>query len=104
LFVREGLSYLTESHSDGYEQMFKEQSIRNKMIEDIKSIYRHKFIEITGISQSLFSEPGQLPQNLDFLAGKEEITNIWTINVTYGLLLSFRRSFPQKSWITFHLY
>jgi hypothetical protein len=54
--------------------MFKEQSISNKMIEDIKSIYRHKFIEVTGISQSLFSEPGQLPQNLDFLAEKEEIT------------------------------
>ena len=74
LFVREGLSYLTENQNDGYEQMFKEQSIRNKVIEDIKSIYRHKFIEVTGISQSLFSEPGQLPQNLDFLAGKEEIT------------------------------
>ncbi|WP_228414072.1 type VI secretion system baseplate subunit TssF [Chryseobacterium sp. CH21] len=74
LFVREGLSYLTETQNDGYEQMFKEQSIRNKVIEDIKSIYRHKFIEVTGISQSLFSEPGQLPQNLDFLAEKEEIT------------------------------
>jgi hypothetical protein len=73
------------------------------MIEDIKSIYRHKFIEITGISQSLFSEPGQLPQNLDFLAEKKKLQDIWTINRTYGLLLSFRRSFPQKSWITFHL-
>ncbi|WP_343658560.1 type VI secretion system baseplate subunit TssF [Chryseobacterium sp.] len=74
LFVREGLSYLTENRNDGYEQMFKEQSIRNKVIEDIKSIYRHKFIEVTGISQSLFSEPGQLPQNLEFLTEKEEIT------------------------------
>ncbi|MBO9690949.1 type VI secretion system baseplate subunit TssF [Chryseobacterium sp.] len=74
LFVREGLSYLAENRNDGYEQMFKEQSIRNKVIEDIKSIYRHKFIEVTGISQSLFSEPGQLPQNLEFLTEKEEIT------------------------------
>lgn len=73
LFVREGLSYLSETTPDGYEQMFKEQSIRNKVIEDIKSIYRHKFIEITGLSSSLFSEPGQLPQNLEFLSGKEEI-------------------------------
>jgi len=73
LFVREGLSYLTNSQQDGYEQMFREQSIRNKAIEDIKSIYRHKFIEITGLSNSLFSEPGILPQNLDFLNEKEEI-------------------------------
>ena len=92
LFVREGLSYLTESAPDGYEQMFKEQSIRSKVIEDIKSIYRHKFIEVTGLSSSLFSEPGQLPQNLDFLANKEEIVK-YIANKRY-LWLTFE--FPPQ--------
>ncbi|MCJ8153486.1 type VI secretion system baseplate subunit TssF [Chryseobacterium sp. SSA4.19] len=74
LFVKEGLTYLTNSHTaDGYEQMFREQSIQNKLIEDVKSIYRHKFIEISGLSDRLFSEPGKLPENLDFVDYKEEI-------------------------------
>jgi hypothetical protein len=82
--------------------MFKEQSIQNKIIEDIKSVYHHKFIEVKDF-KTLFSEPGQLPENLDFLDYKEEITNISTEKNSYGLLLSFRRSFPLKSWIIFHL-
>jgi hypothetical protein len=53
--------------------MFREQSIQNK-IEDIKSVYHHKFIEISGLSTSLFSEPGQLPENLSYVDYKEEIT------------------------------
>ena len=97
------MSYLTESQNDGYEQMFKEQSIRNKVIEDIKSIYHHKFIEVTGISQSLFSEPGQLPQNLDFLTGKKEITKFLdNKKLSVALRLSFHHSFQQKSWIISH--
>jgi hypothetical protein len=74
LFVKEGLTYLaSNSQTDGYEQMFREQSIQNKLIEDVKSIYRHKFIEISGLSNRLFSEPGKLPENLDFVDYKEEI-------------------------------
>jgi len=73
LFVREGLTYLKNNQADGYEQMFKEQSIQNKLIEDVKSVYHHKFIEVKGISESLFTEPGKLPENLNFLDYKEEI-------------------------------
>jgi len=73
LFVKEGISYLKNSQSEGYEQMFHEQSIQNKIIEDIKSIYHHKFIEISGLSRSLFTDPGKLPLNLDFLEGRDEI-------------------------------
>lgn len=73
LFVKEGLTYYKNSEPDGYEQMFREQSIQNKIIEDIKSIYHHKFIEISGISSALFSEAGKLPDNLDFVDYKEEI-------------------------------
>jgi hypothetical protein len=74
LFVREGLTYLKDNQTDGYEQMFREQSIQNKLIEDVKSIYHHKFIEIKGISESLCTEAGKLPENLSFLDYKEEIT------------------------------
>ncbi|MFY7816085.1 MAG: type VI secretion system baseplate subunit TssF [Chryseobacterium taeanense] len=73
LFVKEGLTYYQNTQADGYEQIFHEQSIHNKIIEDVKSIYRHKFIEVSGISSSLFSDPGKLPDNLSFVDYKEEI-------------------------------
>jgi len=73
LFVKEGLKYLKNEQAEGYEQIFREQSIQTKIVEDIKSIYHHKFIEVTGLSRDLFSEPGKLPQDLDFLNGREEI-------------------------------
>jgi len=73
LFVKEGLTYLKKEQAEGYEQLFHEQSIQTKIIEDIKSIYHHKFIEVTGLSRDLFSEAGTLPQDLDFLNGREEI-------------------------------
>ncbi|SDH88386.1 hypothetical protein SAMN05421846_102388 [Chryseobacterium taeanense] len=73
LFVKEGLTYYQNTQADGYEQIFHEQSIHNKIIQDVKSIYRHKFIEVSGISSSLFSEPGKLPDNLSFVDYKEEI-------------------------------
>ncbi|WP_294219014.1 type VI secretion system baseplate subunit TssF [uncultured Chryseobacterium sp.] len=73
LFVKEGITYLKGQQAEGYEQMFHEQSIKVKTVQDIQSIYRHKFIEITGISDSLISEAGTLPQNLDFLDYKDEI-------------------------------
>jgi hypothetical protein len=74
LFIKEGLTYYKNTQADGYEQMFREQSIQNKLIEDVKSIYHHKFIEVSGISNTLFSEHGKLPENLEFVDYKEEIT------------------------------
>lgn len=73
LFVKEGITYLKKDAVDGYEQIFHEQSIQTKIIDDIKSIYHHKFIEVTGLSRDLFSETGTLPQDLAFLNGREEI-------------------------------
>lgn len=73
LSVRGGLTYLKKEQAEGYEQIFHEQSIQTKIIDDIKSIYNQKFIEITGLSKDLFSEAGKLPLELDFLNGREEI-------------------------------
>ena len=71
LFINEGISYVKNNEKEGYEQIFHEQSIKTKIIEDIKSIYSHKFVEVTGLSRDLFTK--ELPQDLDFLKGKEEI-------------------------------
>lgn len=71
MFIKEGISYVKNNEAEGYEQLFHEQSIKIKIIEDIKSIYSHKFVEVTGLSRDLFTK--ELPQDLDFLKGREEI-------------------------------
>lgn len=73
LFVKEGLTYLKKEQKEGYEQLFHEQSIQTKIVEDIKSIYHHKFIEVIGLSRDLFTESGALPHDLEFLNNREEI-------------------------------
>ncbi|MCY0968280.1 type VI secretion system baseplate subunit TssF [Chryseobacterium wangxinyae] len=92
LFVKEGITYLKKEQSEGYEQLFHEQSIQTKIIEDIKSIYHHKFIEVAGLSRDLFSEQGKLPEDLDFLNGREEIEKY--INGKSILWLTFE--FPPQ--------
>lgn len=71
LFIKQGLTYVKTQQAEGYEQIFHEQSIKTKIIDDIKSIYNHKFIEVSGLSRDLFTK--NLPEELDFLNGKEEI-------------------------------
>lgn len=71
MFIKEGISYVKNPETEGYEQIFHEQSIKSKIIDDIKSIYHHRFIEVSGLSRDLFTK--NLPQNLDFLNGREEI-------------------------------
>lgn len=71
MFIKEGISYVKNQQAEGYEQIFHEQSIKTKIIDDIKSIYHHRFIEISGLSRDLFTK--NLPQDLDFLNGREEI-------------------------------
>jgi hypothetical protein len=48
LNVTSGLSYQNTDEFSGYEEIFKDYSIRTKIEENIKNIYRDKFIEITG--------------------------------------------------------
>ncbi|MGO4709552.1 type VI secretion system baseplate subunit TssF [Chryseobacterium sp. 2TAF14] len=71
MFIKEGISYVKANEQEGYEQIFHEQSIKTKIIDDIKSIYHHRFIEVSGLSRDLFTK--NLPQDLDFLKGREEI-------------------------------
>lgn len=71
MFIKEGITYVKNKEAEGYEQIFHEQSIKTKIIDDIKSIYSHKFVEVTGLSRDLFIR--ELPEDLNFLRGKEEI-------------------------------
>ncbi|MDF2832725.1 type VI secretion system baseplate subunit TssF [Chryseobacterium indoltheticum] len=71
MFIKEGITYVKNKEAEGYEQIFHEQSIKTKIIDDIKSIYSHKFVEVTGLSRDLFIR--ELPEDLHFLKGKEEI-------------------------------
>jgi hypothetical protein len=63
--------------------MFKEQSIRNKMIEDIKSIYRHKFIEITGISKVCFQNRASFHKILILLQKKKFKVYRWENDILW---------------------
>ncbi len=66
LEVSSGITYNKMPDYEGYEGIFEEQSIRHKIKEDIKNIYNHKFIEISGLYQSLLKRitPG-IPESLD---------------------------------------
>lgn len=66
LQVSSGISYNETLEQEGYEGIFEERSIRYKIKEDVKNLYNHKFIEISGIYPSVFKrlQPG-LPENID---------------------------------------
>ena len=66
LQVSAGINYNKTIEEEGYEGIFEEQSIRHKIKEDVKNLYNHKFIEISGLYQSLLKRitPG-LPENIE---------------------------------------
>ncbi|CAA7196793.1 type VI secretion system baseplate subunit TssF [Chryseobacterium potabilaquae] len=96
LSVREGLTYLKNNEWQGYEQIFHEQSIQTKIIEEIKGIYCDKFIEITGIAEGLITEEGKLPHNLTFLEDRVEITKCIEEKKYLWLTLEFPPQFSAE--------
>lgn len=67
LTVNSGLKYEEHNEYSGFEDVFREQSIRFKVTEDIKKVYHPRFIEIEGISNELISEKGNFPLELNHL-------------------------------------
>lgn len=66
LTVHQGLPAAHVEDEEGYESIFEEQSIKQKIISDIRSIYNNRFIEIEGIYPSLFKKiKVGLPQDID---------------------------------------
>ncbi|MDX8568264.1 type VI secretion system baseplate subunit TssF [Elizabethkingia sp. HX XZB] len=70
LSINPGLSYTDQRKYEGFEEVFKEQSIRYKVTEDIKKIYNSKFIEVEGIHDDLKLQPGYFPFELGYLKGQ----------------------------------
>lgn len=71
LDVSPGLSYQNTANHSGYEEIFKDYSIRSKIEENIKNIYKDKFIEISGVFEA--SAKNEIPKELlgKFAASQE---------------------------------
>ncbi|KQR94399.1 hypothetical protein ASG01_00480 [Chryseobacterium sp. Leaf180] len=66
LEVSAGISYNEMPEIEGYEGIFEERSIRYKIKEDVKNLYHHKFIEVSGIYPTLFKKiQNGFPENID---------------------------------------
>ena len=70
LSINPGLSYTDQRKYEGFEEVFKEQSIRYKVTEDIKKYTIQKFIEVEGIHDDLKLQPGYFPFELGYLKGQ----------------------------------
>lgn len=66
LSISQGLQVYHSQEKEGYENIFKEQSIEEKIKRDISNVYNHQFLHITGISPNMYKgiELG-LPKGLD---------------------------------------
>lgn len=62
--IQAGRAYERGRALSGFEEVFREQSVRHKVTEDIKKIYDHSFIQLDGISKELVPEKGSLPREL----------------------------------------
>ncbi|AQX13803.1 type VI secretion system baseplate subunit TssF [Elizabethkingia meningoseptica] len=69
LNITSGLNYTDQKKYEGFEEVFREQSLRYKVTEDVKKIYNSKFVEIEGITDDLLLEPGFFPFELGHLKG-----------------------------------
>lgn len=73
LKVNSGLTYSEGSEISGFEEIFKEYAIQSKIEENIKNIYKDKFIEISGLKQARIDKV--LPENLKAFSANNEIKN-----------------------------
>jgi hypothetical protein len=74
LKVRPGLSYIENAPLSGYEEIFQEYALRSRIEENIKNIYKDRFIEVSGITNDAFAET--LPETLQFIHSKPEISQV----------------------------
>lgn len=66
LEVSSGIRYHEMPESEGYEGIFEERSIRHSIRQDVKNLYHHQFLEISGIYPTLFNKTGTgLPETID---------------------------------------
>ena len=74
LQIKSGLTYEEHASAKGYEEIFREYSMQKLIEENIKNIYKNKFIEISGLNPDSLTE--KLPESLAFIQEQKEISEI----------------------------
>lgn len=70
LQVKQGITYESSSSATGYEEIFEEYGMRKQMVDNVKNLYKNKFLEISGFSPSAITE--ELPDSLAFLKDQKD--------------------------------
>lgn len=74
LDIKSGLSYVEKEFNEGYEEIFEAYSVRSRIEENVKNIYKNKFIEISGITKECISEG--IPSFLEFAEDQSDIKKV----------------------------
>lgn len=90
LSIAPGLQYASAETKPGFDGIFEDFAIRTRIEDNIKNIYKHKFIELKGFRNEMISD--RLPELLGFLAEKRELSGF--IEGKKFLWLEF--SFPPQ--------
>ncbi|KQT18534.1 hypothetical protein ASG31_07395 [Chryseobacterium sp. Leaf404] len=93
--VRGGLSYEKNASYKGYEEIFNEQSVRNKVKTGLKNIYEQKFVEISGLSDQLLLE-NVLPEEISHLSDLENLHNFISGKKMLWLTIKFPPQFTAE--------
>lgn len=74
LQIKSGIPYVEKQYTEGYEEIFEAYSVRSRIEENVKNIYKNKFIEISGITKECIWE--ELPSFLEFAEDEGDIKKI----------------------------
>lgn len=97
LTISSGINYETKEPTSGFEEIFREQSIKHKIVDDIKKIYNHKFIIVEDLSDNLLIEKGMFPHELKHLKGEyPQLDNAIAENKFLWLTFEFPPQFTEE--------
>lgn len=72
LSVAPGIQYTPAEAKPGFDGIFEDFAIRTRIEDNIKNIYKHKFIELKGFRNEMIAD--RLPEILSFMAERRELT------------------------------
>lgn len=64
LEITEGIEYEKIDNLSGIQQIFEDQSLKTKIAEGVKSVYRQNFIQISGFKKEMVSDFSVLPAEI----------------------------------------
>lgn len=71
LTVTEGLTYVGNTNTEGYEAIFREYAMQKRLEENVKNNYKNKFIELSGFPADVITT--ELPESLAFIPAYPEL-------------------------------